>query len=528
MTERRAKKLVLAVIDSLKPELLDRAIETGRAPALAALVERGTYVRDCVSSFPSVTPVASASITTGAGPDRHLIPSMNWYHRGEERYVEYGSSFAATRTFGIVRSLYDTVYNMNLAHLNGAERTVYEIVEDAGLRAACTTYLIFRGRHRHPADEAGPYTRIAKAAQFRHAVWGPSELFYADLFASQKTDCRSTLGLPGQRDRHAGCVAAHMVENDLFDFLLLSLPDTDTHSHRYGPYAQTSSIVEADRAIERMMHAGGGIDAFLEDHAVIVLSDHSQTPIEQRINLGAYLIRLGRYEAAIDVFRQALRINPANVESLTNLGMIFLMAGRHDEAHALLTALEAQTERLGLVTDANRNRLCLAALEWQRGRHEAALEHLAQALELASRTALIGSFLRLGRPLGEMLPALLATERLDDLAQARARRLVELAGRQRDFGRGVRLMLDESVIADIVSRPDVPELIRTSPLTRREWQILGLIHAGLSNEQIAEQLAVAPTTIKTHIRSLYQKQNIRRREEAIALAGDLLAHIQGE
>jgi hypothetical protein len=283
------KKLVLAVIDSLKPELLDRAIDSGRAPALKALVEHGVYIRDCVSSFPSVTPVASASITTGLGPDRHQIPSMNWYHRGEERYVEYGSSFAATRTFGIVRSLYDTVYNMNLAHLSRAERTVYEIVEDAGLRAACTTYLIFRGRHRHAADEAGPYTRIAKAAQFRHAVWGPTELFYADLFASQKTDCRSTLGMPGQRDRHSGCVAAHMVENDLFDFMLLSLPDNDTHSHRYGPYAQASSIVEADRAIERMMHAGGGIDAFLEDHAVIVLSDHSQTPIEHRINLAAEL-----------------------------------------------------------------------------------------------------------------------------------------------------------------------------------------------------------------------------------------------
>ena len=59
------KKLVLAVIDSLKPELLDRAIDSGRAPALKALVERGTYIRDCVSSFPSVTPVACSRSRTG-------------------------------------------------------------------------------------------------------------------------------------------------------------------------------------------------------------------------------------------------------------------------------------------------------------------------------------------------------------------------------------------------------------------------------------------------------------------------------
>ena len=60
------------------------------------------------------------------------------------------------------------------------------------------------------------------------------------------------------RDRHAGCVGAYLMEHDLFDFLLLSLPDNDTHSHRNGPYAQVASIAEADRQIERLMHAAGG------------------------------------------------------------------------------------------------------------------------------------------------------------------------------------------------------------------------------------------------------------------------------
>ena len=73
------------------------------------------------------------------------------------------------------------------------------------------------------------------------------------------------------RDQHAGCVGAHLVENDLFDFLLLSLPDNDTHSHRNGPFAQVSSIAAADKQIERLMHAAGGPDEFLEDHAMIVL-----------------------------------------------------------------------------------------------------------------------------------------------------------------------------------------------------------------------------------------------------------------
>ena len=36
------KKLVLAVIDALKPEMLERAVEQGRAPALEAIMKRGT------------------------------------------------------------------------------------------------------------------------------------------------------------------------------------------------------------------------------------------------------------------------------------------------------------------------------------------------------------------------------------------------------------------------------------------------------------------------------------------------------
>ena len=283
----RPRKLVLVVIDALKPSMLERAVATGRAPVLARLVERGLHVSDCVSAFPSVTPTCAASIATGVGPDRHHIPSMNWYHRAERRYVEYGSSFQATRAFGIVRSLTDTIYNMNAEHLSADVPTVFERLDDAGVRTAGTTYLIYRGRHRHEVSNETALARLATSAVFRAGVEGPRELFYADLFASRRTGCRSQLGLPGLRDRHSGCVAAYLVEHDLFDFLLLSLPDNDTFSHRNGPHAQVASIAEADRQLERMMHAAGGPDAFLEDHAVIVVGDHSQSVVEDRIDLRA-------------------------------------------------------------------------------------------------------------------------------------------------------------------------------------------------------------------------------------------------
>ncbi|MDP9376652.1 MAG: alkaline phosphatase family protein [Actinomycetota bacterium] len=286
MAATRRKKLVLAVIDAMSPAMLHETVAAGRAPTLAELIKRGAHVDNCVSAFPSVTPICAASITTGQRQDRHGIAAMNWYHRGQGRYVEYGTSFRASQAVGFKRSLTDTIYNMNAEHLSRDVHTVFESLDDDDLRTAATTFLIYRGRHvQQPADDTA-LTRLA-ATVFRHPVNGPRELFYADLFASQRTSCRSQFGLPYSRDPHAGCVGAHLVEQDLFDFLLLSLPDNDSHSHRQGPAGQIDSIPVADAAIGRVMDAGGGIDAFLEDHAVIVCSDHAQTLVTDPIDLFA-------------------------------------------------------------------------------------------------------------------------------------------------------------------------------------------------------------------------------------------------
>jgi hypothetical protein len=285
-------KLVLCVIDAMAPAMLERAVASGAAPVLARLMESGRYVPDCVAAFPSVTPVCAASIVTGVAQDAHRIPAMNWFDRSEERYVEYGSSFRASQRFGIARQLTDTVYNMNRAHLSAQTPTVFETLDDSDVRTAGTTYLMYRGRHRHEPQRDTALTRVASTL-IRHPVMGPRELFYADIFASRTTPCRSGLGMPGVRDRHSGCVSAYMVERDLFDFLLLSLPDNDWYSHKNGPEAQLQSLAQADLQLARVMNAGGGIDEFLEQYAVIAMADHSQAAVTGTIDLQDALAELG-------------------------------------------------------------------------------------------------------------------------------------------------------------------------------------------------------------------------------------------
>jgi len=287
-----AKKLVLTYVDSLRTDMLERTVAAGKAPTFGALAERGVLVPDCVSSFPSVTPVASAEMVTGCGSDGHWISGMNWYHRLERRYVEYGSSLEATRSFGVFRSLYDLVYNMNLAHLNTGVETLFEQLDDAGLRTACTPFLIYRGRHRHPVSLDGLLRRAVDATRlkFHHHTWGPGELFYGDLYASREVPCRST-SIPGSRDGYSACCAAELAKADGFDFLLFALADNDNYSHRFGPEATEESIAKADHCFGKLVDACGGLDPFLAGHAVILVADHAQTDVHRGLPLAELLGR---------------------------------------------------------------------------------------------------------------------------------------------------------------------------------------------------------------------------------------------
>jgi LuxR family maltose regulon positive regulatory protein len=56
------------------------------------------------------------------------------------------------------------------------------------------------------------------------------------------------------------------------------------------------------------------------------------------------------------------------------------------------------------------------------------------------------------------------------------------------------------------------------PLTRREQEVLGLLHNGLSNREIAKTLWIAESTAKVHVRNVLRKLGARTRAEAVALS----------
>jgi LuxR family transcriptional regulator, maltose regulon positive regulatory protein len=61
----------------------------------------------------------------------------------------------------------------------------------------------------------------------------------------------------------------------------------------------------------------------------------------------------------------------------------------------------------------------------------------------------------------------------------------------------------------------VADTLIAVPLTARETDVLGLLADYCSNEEIAADLVVSMNTVKTHIRSLFQKLSVTRRADAV-------------
>jgi DNA-binding NarL/FixJ family response regulator len=93
----------------------------------------------------------------------------------------------------------------------------------------------------------------------------------------------------------------------------------------------------------------------------------------------------------------------------------------------------------------------------------------------------------------------------------------------------VRLIADgEALLAPSVTRRVIEEFARVSrdpaarsalaELTERELDVLRLMARGRSNAEIAQDLTIGETTVKTHVGNILMKLAVRDRAQAVVAA----------
>lgn len=202
-----------------------------------------------------------------------------------------------------------------------------------------------------------------------------------------------------------------------------------------------------------------------------------------------------------------------------NIARAYIILGEFHKAEQILNQLVETAESLKLISDLNYALILRNRVYFLQEKKQAAQKDLIHSLQLAKQTNFISAFVIEGDLMAQQLRYLLQLRILDELELRRAQFILRHINQ---YYRHKFAHFDEQFVEQLLQKPEVPELLKMSPLTQREWQVLGLIYSGYSNEQISEELQVAITTIKTHIRNLYQKIGVTCRSEAITYTRKLL------
>jgi LuxR family maltose regulon positive regulatory protein len=211
-------------------------------------------------------------------------------------------------------------------------------------------------------------------------------------------------------------------------------------------------------------------------------------------------IALASDEADKAISWAAQFLDPANVPEqetvCQTLAQIWLIQNRPDAiqqlmARLLATAVPSQNIRLII-----RWQIAQALGHAAQQQPDEAVAHLAQAVQLGQAGGFMRSYLDWGQPCFNLLNQLAQTKGEVELETAVKRLLIAF----REAG---------------YQSQELPHL------TPREQDVLQLIAAGLSNDDIAAELVVAKGTVKKHLDNIYGKLEVNSRTQALARAQEL-------
>jgi LuxR family maltose regulon positive regulatory protein len=137
---------------------------------------------------------------------------------------------------------------------------------------------------------------------------------------------------------------------------------------------------------------------------------------------------------------------------------------------------------------------------------------LTECLTLAEPEGYVRVFLDEGRPMQMLLAQWLAHADADPL-----RNYAPL----REYAIRLLSQFDAEPLIAAAKEKASPAGDLIESLSQRELEVLHLMALGRTNKEIAQQLIVAPGTVKAHTSSIYRKLDVANRTEAAARARQL-------
>ena len=193
------------------------------------------------------------------------------------------------------------------------------------------------------------------------------------------------------------------------------------------------------------------------------------------------------------------------------LARVLIAKGTLEGVESLLHRLCEAAESNGRAGDLIEILIQLALYCQAVSEKEGAFQFIERALTLAEREGFVRSFVDEGESVRLLL--------VDYQSSVRDRRLGAIDGnaiRLLTYTDRLLAASSKDVSLETIDPISIPE-----SLSERELDVLRLIATGRSNQEIADILVIALSTVKSHINNLYGKLGTKRRTQAIATAREM-------
>jgi LuxR family transcriptional regulator, maltose regulon positive regulatory protein len=287
-----------------------------------------------------------------------------------------------------------------------------------------------------------------------------------------------------------------------------------------GRLPDGTASVEASASLMQAAFAYGGVQSIVKAArlaAELESEQPSPSTVLARLGQGHSFYLSGDTAAARKPLEEALTLTKAGqpivrMAALFTLSNAALDEGQLEEAESLAGELRALVDRFRLhrVPQASLAPIALGRVLAERGKLDEAEKELESGLSVRRRFPALSPWVTMIALLA------LAPVRLARGDRAGARTVLAEA-------RGIlELYPDAGIFPSLLERQE-HRLLRSKrrdgslsgELSERELDVLRLLPGKLSTRQIAQSLYVAPSTVRTQVKSIYRKFGVSSREEAV-------------